>query len=135
MWDIKLPTDERRIIQLRVKLQEYCSRLKSPLGDASEQELATIEVETDQKDVELTDLNKIDVSKMDAEQMDTVFKIVLLQRLLINGSISGWNIMKELAGHFGRKFNAQQYNQAFAVITDYCQTGGAKVKGGTGLKK
>lgn len=68
-------------------------------------------------------------------QMHAICKKIILERLLKEGEINTWNLSLEMAKTYGSDFNLDDFNDACGVIDDYCQTGGANVKGGTGLPK
>ncbi len=131
MWNIELPKNERRVAQLQEKLREYYGRLGLKESVPKDPE-PTVAVETiERKD---TALSGIDTSKIGDDQIDTVYKLVILEQLLTKGAISGWIIIDQMKKLFGPRFKALQFETAFAVIIDYCRTGGARVKGGTGLR-
>jgi len=102
---IRLPDDETRVEQLKRKLAEYKERLRKHPFRAPEQ------------------------------QMDTICKIAILERLLEKKEASTWELSRELAKQYGSGFSGDWFNNACTVISDYCQTGGAHVRGGTGLKQ
>lgn len=66
-------------------------------------------------------------------QMDLVCKIAVLERLLNNGQVNTWELSREMVAKYGPGFNTDDFNNACAVIGDYCETGGQNVRGGAGL--
>lgn len=100
-----LPEDKKRQKQLKIKLAEYKKRLDP---------YCPLEVEM---------------------QMDTICKITVLERLLQDGQIKTWDISLEMAKTYGSGFNVDLFNNACGVIEGYCKTGGANLRGGTGLAK
>jgi len=108
---IVLSDDDPRRQQLCKKLAEYRERLKS--CDAAEKEAAPC-----------------DASLL---RMDTICKIAVLEKLLNGGKV----VVRELAADLIRKhkddYVASDFRNAISVITDYCDTGGQNVWGGTGL--
>ena len=102
---IKLPPDDKeRIAQLRHKLDEYKGRLAANPFQAPEL------------------------------QMDTICKIAIVEQLLEKGEVNSWELSREMFKIYGSGFSGDWFNNAWGVITDYCQTGGTHVSGGTGLK-
>jgi len=67
-------------------------------------------------------------------QMGTVCKIAVLERLLEKKKVKTWDLSLELAEKYGSHFDEDDFNNACAVIKDYCKTGGKNVHGGTGIK-
>lgn len=66
-------------------------------------------------------------------QMDTICKIAVLERLLRDSRVNTWEFSRELASTYGTSFDVEAFNNACAVVEDYCQTGGQIARGGTGL--
>lgn len=60
------------------------------------------------------------------------YKMIILERLLQEGVVDTWQLSLELEKKYGIVYN-DQFNNAAAVIEDYCTTGGKKVYGGTGF--
>lgn len=69
------------------------------------------------------------------ELFDLYLRIVLLEKLFAEGRVNTWGFAEELCGRFGGYPPRQVFNQACAVIDDYCKTGGVNNRGGTGLPK
>ncbi|MEK9134808.1 MAG: hypothetical protein AAB451_00665 [Patescibacteria group bacterium] len=100
-----LPEDKKRQNQLKIKLAEYKKRLDPYCPPWVEM------------------------------QMDTICKKTVLEQLLKNGQIKTWDISLEMAKTYGSGFNVDLFNNACGVIEGYCKTGGANLRGGTGLAK
>lgn len=66
-------------------------------------------------------------------QMDTTFKIAVLETLLKNERVETWELSQQLASIYRGHFDLKAFDNACAVIKDYCKTGGKKARGGTGL--
>lgn len=66
-------------------------------------------------------------------QMENICKIAVLERLLRDGQVNTWDFSRKLAEEYGSGFNSNDFSLACAVIDDYCKTGGANLRGGTGL--
>lgn len=66
-------------------------------------------------------------------QMDTICKTQVLERLLRDGSVNTHELSKELYDTYGSSLGGNSFNDACAVIADYCMTGGKQTNGGTGL--
>jgi len=64
----------------------------------------------------------------------SVYKCAILERLLDKGEVDTPAFSLELQKLHGF-FDALNYDDAAAVIDDYCMTGGSNVNGGTGLAK
>jgi len=60
------------------------------------------------------------------------FKALIARRLYQCGEIETREMAKELTEEYGR-LDPEQFNAAASVINDYCNTGGKKVKKGTGF--
>jgi hypothetical protein len=76
---------------------------------------------------------RLDPYKAPELQMDTLCKIEVLRRLLKEGTINTEDLKKEMARTYGSGFSEGAFLNACNVIEDYCLTGGANLKGGTGL--
>jgi len=76
---------------------------------------------------------RLDPYKAPELQMDTLCKIEVLKRLLKEGTINAEDLKKEMAQTYGSGFSEGTFLNACNVIEDYCLTGGANMKGGTGL--
>lgn len=100
---IHLPTDEKRINQLKKKLAEYEQRLLQNQYKAPEQ------------------------------LMDSICKRAVLSTLLKDGKIVTWELSWKLAETYGESFSVREFQNACKVIEDYSNTGGKNVSGGTGL--
>ncbi len=72
-------------------------------------------------------------SRAPETRMDTICKIAVLKRLLAQGKVTTWDLARELAANYGSGYDPNAFNNACAVIQDYCETGGASAVGGTGL--
>ena len=66
-------------------------------------------------------------------QIKTIMKTVVLDRLLQEGRVQRTPLAGELAERFGSAFSQAAFANAWAVIGDYCATGGTQNRGGTGL--
>lgn len=66
-------------------------------------------------------------------QMENICKIAVLEKLLQNGQVNAWDFSREMAREYGPGFNTNDFSLACTVIDDYCKTGGANLRGGTGL--
>jgi hypothetical protein len=66
--------------------------------------------------------------------IDAKHKAALLEALLNDGSIDIDNFRESLNDSLQEEFSYTDFERAVFVITDYCDTGGANVWGGTGLK-
>ena len=100
---IHLPSDEKRVNQLKKKLVEYEQRFLKNQYKAPEQ------------------------------LMDTICKIAVLGTLLQDGKVTTWELSRELTATYGEGFSVSRFQNACTVIKDYCATGGKNVPGGTGL--
>jgi len=60
------------------------------------------------------------------------FKALIAKRLYQRGEIETSEMARELTEEYGR-LDPEQFNAAASVINDYCNTGGKKVKKGTGF--
>lgn len=78
---------------------------------------------------------RIDPYRHPALQMGAICKKTVLERLLKDGKINTWELSEEMSKTYGLDFDAESFDNACAVIKDYCKTGGAHTKGGTGLVK
>jgi len=76
---------------------------------------------------------KLEEYKGRISTMGTICKKTILERLLKDGKISTWEIAEEMIKKYGSDFNAGKFNNACAVILDYCTTGGENTVRGTGL--
>ena len=104
--EIKLPDDPRIRERLEVKLAEYRGRL-SRLDDGF-------------RDPALL------------QSTDAGYKVAILERLLQDGVVHTWEFSRELEAKYGivKPYN---FNNAAAVIDDYCRTGGKNTSGGSGF--
>jgi hypothetical protein len=59
-------------------------------------------------------------------------KAMITRRLYQRGEVHTQELAKELIEEYGR-VNSDEFNAAAGVINDYCETGGKKVKKGSGL--
>lgn len=59
------------------------------------------------------------------------FKALITRRLYQRGEVKTQELAQEIVEEYGR-LNADEFNTAAGVIQDYCQTGGKKLKKGTG---
>lgn len=78
---------------------------------------------------------RIDPYKPPECQMGAIMKMEVLSALLEKGRVETWALSLELAKKYGPGFDVDAFNNACAVIQDYNETGGTKVRGGTGLPK
>lgn len=60
------------------------------------------------------------------------FKALITRRLYLRGEVETKELAKELVEEYGR-VDSEEFNAAASVINDYCQTGGKKVKKGSGF--
>jgi hypothetical protein len=60
------------------------------------------------------------------------YKALIARRLYLTGEIETKELAKELHEEYGR-VDPEDFNTAAGVINDYCETGGKKVKKGTGF--
>ncbi len=60
------------------------------------------------------------------------FKALITKRLYLRGEVETQELAKEIIEEYGRVDN-DEFNAAASVINDYCETGGKKLKKGTGL--
>ena len=60
------------------------------------------------------------------------YKALIARRLYLTGEIETKELAKELHEEYG-SVDPEDFNTAAGVIKDYCQTGGKKVKKGTGF--
>jgi hypothetical protein len=104
---IELPKDLELLEKLRRKLQEYKQRLETEKAQSPYQAPETF--------------------------ADTHYKIAVLGKLLSEGSVSTYDLSRELNERDGY-FDANAFQNACSVIHDYATTGGQAVDGGTGLK-
>ncbi|MFH1780784.1 MAG: hypothetical protein ABH841_02170, partial [Candidatus Nealsonbacteria bacterium] len=65
-------------------------------------------------------------------QMNTAYKIVILERLLRDGQVKISELVREMSEIYAN-FNIDNFQDACAVIDDYCKTGGKNLFDGTGL--
>lgn len=63
----------------------------------------------------------------------TAYNFCVLERLLSDGTVKTFDLSAELMEKLGDRFDPAKFGNACGVIKDYCETGGAKVTGGTGL--
>lgn len=66
-------------------------------------------------------------------QMENICKIAVLERLLRDGQVNAWDFSRELAEEYDSGFDSNDFSLACAIIDDYCKTGGANLRGETGL--
>jgi len=66
---------------------------------------------------------------------EAMYKITVLERLLIDGSVQTHVLSSEMAEKLGNNFDVELFDKACAVIEDYCKTGGKNLIGGSGLPK
>ena len=108
---IKLPENSEMVQRLQDKLGDYKQRLEYE------------ESEIDPYKAPETVFSML---------VDTRYKIAVLEKLLNDGEVNTFELSKELNDQDGR-LDTQAFNNACAVIDDYCKTGGKNVRGGTGL--
>jgi len=111
---IRLPKSQERIIQLKKKLLQYQQRLKEQL----QQE----------------DLRYLAPEVIEGVVCGTKYKIAILTKLLKTGEIQAWDYSLRYANYLkgrGISFNAERFNNAAAVIDEYCRNGGKNVQGGS----
>lgn len=115
---IELSQDPENLARLQTKLKDYKRRL-------TVQESQYV---PDHDDM-LVDGESIKKLRLTA---DTRYKIAVLEKLLLNGSVDKDQLYKELINN-DKTFDQSSYDNAFGVIEDYVVTGGERVVGGTGL--
>jgi hypothetical protein len=71
--------------------------------------------------------------KAPEQEMDTLCKIAVLERLLRDGQVFVEALAEELARYYTAAFDRASFDEACDVISDYNQTGGVSVGGGSGL--
>src|SRR4030042_4226739 len=76
---------------------------------------------------------RIDPFRHPGLQMSAVCKKTVLEHLLRDGQVNTWKLSKDMAATHGQTFDIDAFNNACAVIDDYCKTGGKKAQGGTGF--
>ncbi|MCP6726606.1 MAG: hypothetical protein KJI69_01010 [Patescibacteria group bacterium] len=113
-----LPEDAERVEMLRRKLGEYEERIETYHDENQSQHPAfrALQLAT------------------------TTCKMTILKQLLDEGRVVAWDASKAFIDErleenksSGAHF-AEAWMTAFEVINDYCETGGANVGGGTGLR-
>ena len=62
----------------------------------------------------------------------SAYKAEIVERLLKEGHVDTWQLSKEL-NEKHNYFDVRNFENAAAVISDYCKTGGKNVRGGTGF--
>ena len=102
---IKLPDDPTRRKQLEKKLEEYKGRLDSFQHPELQMRL----------------------------HPHSKCKELVLQKLLQDSEVNTPQYSLELAQEFGDAFDVEEFADACGVINDYCETGGQRNNGGTGL--
>jgi len=124
-----LPNNEKRVSQLRDKMKEYAQRFENYKRDLQEQN-------------EYWHPEQVELF---SKQSSSYTKLAVLSELFLEENINtadfslelGRKLKNEFEGTTGRTFNvelySEHYNQACAIIDDYCKTGGANCRGGTGL--
>lgn len=60
------------------------------------------------------------------------FKALITRRLYQRGEVETKELAREIIEEYGR-VNSDEFNAAAGVINDYCETGGKKVKEGSGF--
>lgn len=68
-------------------------------------------------------------------QMDTIFKIVILEKLLLEWEVRTWDIAREWVKNNPSLCDGDAFNNACGVIRGYAENGGENLVGGTGLPK
>ena len=63
-------------------------------------------------------------------QMDVICKIAVLEAILLDNRVNTWDLSRKMQRKYGSAFTLTVFNNACAVIDDYCQTGGKRVTGG-----
>lgn len=107
-FQIKLPDDEAIREKLLKKMQEYEKRVRG-----LKKKLQLPNPEMSYKSI-------------------PGFKALIARKLYHQGEVNTRQIAKELTEEYG-KLDDDQFNLAASVIQDYCDTGGKKVKQGTGF--
>lgn len=65
-------------------------------------------------------------------QLDTIYKIAVLEPLLLDGVVDQDRVLESLKEKYG-SVDEQTFRNAWRVINDYVETGGKSLVGGTGL--
>lgn len=73
------------------------------------------------------------VAQKDNAYKKNAYKKAVLERVLRDRRIETWTISREMAATYEQNFDCDIFNNACGVIKDYCETGGQKVRRGTGL--
>ncbi len=113
-----LPKDKKLVAKLRRKLEEYKHRIESYHEQHPNQHPVFREI-----------VLAIEICKM-----------TILEQLLANGKVVAWDASKKFIEERQKKDKdsapkfVDAWMRAWPVIKDYCETGGAKIHGGTGLK-
>ncbi len=115
---IEMSRDPENLARLQAKLKDYKRRL-------TVQESQYVPEHDDL----LIDGESIKKLRLTA---DTRYKIAVLERLLLSGSVDKNQLHKELVNR-DKTFDQSTYDNAFDVIEDYAVTGGEGLTGGTGL--
>ena len=66
-------------------------------------------------------------------QMGTICKTRVLEVTLLLGQVDPSVLQARMSTEYGSSFDPAAFQNAVAVIRDYCETGGLEVHGGTGL--
>lgn len=107
-----LPYDFERLEQLTIKLREYETRLRKLF---------------------LNDKTKFSKKPFRVYSTLEGYKAIILYRLLTNKQVHITELAKELNDKLDT-FDNTKYMTAISIISDYCETGGKNLIGGTGLK-
>ncbi len=107
-FKIILPKNDRRQVKLKKKLSEYEKRVRRLKK--------TIHI----NNPELS-YNSI-----------PGFKALITRRLYLRGEVETQEFVRELVEEYG-SVDFDEFNNAAGVIHDYCETGGKKVKKGSGF--
>ena len=108
---IEFPQDLEVVRKMQTKLNEYRKRLAQI--EQTQEYLAP--------------------EQMFNNTADTRYKIAIMERLLLDGSVDTQQLSRDLNEADG-DLNPQAFINACEVIQDYAETGGQRTTGGTGLK-
>lgn len=76
---------------------------------------------------------RIDPNRDPKDQMGALCKRTVLANLLSEGEVETDEIRERMRKVHGDTFDERAFANACGVIDDYCRTGGAHIRGGTGF--
>ncbi|MDP3999665.1 MAG: hypothetical protein Q8P76_03690 [bacterium] len=77
--------------------------------------------------------HRLDNPDFSGYKNEMLCRIEVLDRLLADGRAVTKDILNKLVKQYGSEVNLDDFDSSCVIIEDYCETGGAKVRGGTGL--